>query len=508
MSERIRPVHPIAVELIEVSRWNPRTLDPDDPATRQLAESMAGTGLIQPIAVRVHPAAAGKFELLAGSRRLAAARLLGWKEIDAEVHHVDDQTAVSIIVVENLQRKELTPLEEATGLRALLEIGASRAEIAQQIGWPLSRVARRAQLLKLIPDWWERASNPFDLDQWTAGHLEVIARLPEEQQRLLLRRGFLGRTIEEVEESVRSELGVLADAEFPTEDDELVKKAGPCTACPKRASEQPELFWDDDAMPKNLAGEDRCLDRGCWDKKMKAHVARELARAREKNPAVVPVSTSYYGGGKQVLHAGAYTNARKSDANSIEAVVVHGKGIGKRQWIKLRPGIRLPGGKEKGARQRGPTKQEREQKLMLERQEFVEKSLAAAVMRAGQEKVLYGAGGDPAERALRLFLAYGCYDEYDPNVELIQVATLEELLGQLWDTGIVPHLSAWSLYSWGDDEWDGQMRRMCEMFGVVSFDELWEEACQAHPAYPGGRLLGNTERSWSSGAGRRWSGCG
>ena len=118
----------------------------------QLAASIKAVGLIQPIVVQPHPEKAGEWRIVAGHRRHAAATKAGLKSITAEVRDdLDDRDTLAAMLVENLQRQELTPLEEAAGYRQLLDLGWKQKDIADRTGRSAGVVSKRLKLLDL-PD--------------------------------------------------------------------------------------------------------------------------------------------------------------------------------------------------------------------------------------------------------------------------------------------------------------------------------------------------------------------
>lgn len=122
----------------------------NDHALDELAASLAASGLLQPIVVR--PAEDGAYELIAGERRSRAAQRLGWTEIGAVIRDVDDRTLLTLALVENLQRDQLSPIDEARGYRRLVdEFGASHEDVASLVGRSRSAVANAIRLLSL-PD--------------------------------------------------------------------------------------------------------------------------------------------------------------------------------------------------------------------------------------------------------------------------------------------------------------------------------------------------------------------
>lgn len=140
----------LPVRAIAPNPFQPRrTFNPDDLA--ELASSIEVNGLLQPILVR-RSVSGRTYDLVAGERRLRAVKQLGWAEIPALVREVDDRTLLVLALVENLQRQELGPLEEADGYQTLREtFGYTQREIADAVGKSRSAVANMLRLRKLPP---------------------------------------------------------------------------------------------------------------------------------------------------------------------------------------------------------------------------------------------------------------------------------------------------------------------------------------------------------------------
>lgn len=116
----------------------------------ELTASIRENGLLQPLVVRPSPTAQGRYELIAGERRLRAVRRLGWSDVAVLVRDASDETLLVLALVENLQREALNPLEEAEGYAALSErYGLSQSDIAKVVGKDRSTVANLLRLLKL-----------------------------------------------------------------------------------------------------------------------------------------------------------------------------------------------------------------------------------------------------------------------------------------------------------------------------------------------------------------------
>ncbi len=145
---------------------------------KELQASLSASGLLQPITVRHAPGKKG-YQLVAGERRLRAATALGWKEIPANVREVDDRALLTLALVENLQRSDLNPIEEAEGYKRLVdEFSLSHAEIAEMVGKDRSTVANLLRVLNL----------PASVRNWvrsgdlTIGHARALLPLSDASQ--------------------------------------------------------------------------------------------------------------------------------------------------------------------------------------------------------------------------------------------------------------------------------------------------------------------------------------
>ncbi|HEY1066901.1 MAG TPA: ParB/RepB/Spo0J family partition protein, partial [Pirellulales bacterium] len=140
-----------AVAEVVVTKANPRTLF-DEEALAELAASLREQGLIQPITVR--RVAGGSLELIAGERRLRAAKRLGWTSIKAIVQPLDDVQAVEARAVENIVRENLNAIETAVAYRQMMEAtGESQAQLAKRLGCSQPKIAHAVALLKLPEIW-------------------------------------------------------------------------------------------------------------------------------------------------------------------------------------------------------------------------------------------------------------------------------------------------------------------------------------------------------------------
>ena len=161
----------IPVELIARSPFQPRRrLDPE--ALDELTRSVRAHGVLQPVVVR--PAGADRYELVAGERRWRAAQAAGLETVPAVVREVPDAVALGIAIIENIQREDLTPLEEARGVARLVEeFGMTHREVAEAVGRSRPAVSNLLRLLDLAPDVRDR----LEAGELEMGHARALLAL-------------------------------------------------------------------------------------------------------------------------------------------------------------------------------------------------------------------------------------------------------------------------------------------------------------------------------------------
>lgn len=140
-------VEKVSIEKIRPNKYQPRTIFSEEKI-EELARTIHTHGVIQPIVVR--SIGEEQYEIIAGERRYRAMKSLGWEEVPAIIRNLDDKETASIALIENLQREELTPIEEAYAYEQLLELHSLTQEaLAQRLGKGQSTVANKLRLLKL-----------------------------------------------------------------------------------------------------------------------------------------------------------------------------------------------------------------------------------------------------------------------------------------------------------------------------------------------------------------------
>jgi len=245
----------------------------DKARDAELLESVRRHGVLQPILVRTVPCHPGRYEVVAGHRRFAAAQGANLAAIPVTVRDLSDLEALELQVVENQQRADVHPLEEAEGYRLLTEThGQSVEEIALKVGKSRAYVYARLKLAALG----KPARAAFLDGKIEASVALLIARIPAGLQEKALKQVLTGGEWDD-DGRCRNPLSFrataalvqrvymlrLGDAPFDPKDAELVPAAGACEACPKRSGNQRELFGD-------VKDADVCTDTHCFHAKSEA----------------------------------------------------------------------------------------------------------------------------------------------------------------------------------------------------------------------------------------------
>ena len=275
--------------LIE-SGMNPRRSF-DEAALNELADSIRSQGVLSPLLVR--PKGPQSFEIVAGARRYRAAQLAGQESVPVRIVELSDAQAIETSIVENLQRRDVHPLEEAQGFAALLHLeepNYSIEQIAAKCAKSPSFVAARLKLTELSP----AVTEAFLKDEIGTGHALLLAKLQSAQQEEALAACFredyvsggkprhILLPVRQLQEWIeRHILLELDSAPFPKDDPELVPEAGACIACPKRTGFNTLLFAEIHA--------DACTSPDCYQSKVDAFVAKTIVA----KPKLVQITRAY-----------------------------------------------------------------------------------------------------------------------------------------------------------------------------------------------------------------------
>ncbi len=210
-AERRDALQQVPIDRIGRGRYQPRRQF-DADALQELADSIAAQGVVQPVVVR---AAEDGYELIAGERRWRAAQIAGVTEIPAVVRQLDEQAAAAIGLIENIQRQDLNPLEEARAIARLVgDFGLSHQQVASTVGRSRAGVSNLLRLQELD----ETAQQLVEEGRLEMGHARALLGLSPDRQRALARQVVERQlTVRATEALVRRELSADGDDASPRE---------------------------------------------------------------------------------------------------------------------------------------------------------------------------------------------------------------------------------------------------------------------------------------------------
>lgn len=255
------------------SPMNPRKTF-DEESLNELASNIKENGLIQPIIVRNATKESDfKYEIVCGERRYRASKIAGLTEIQAVVKTLDDKQAFAAMIVENLQRKDVDPMEEAAAfVKCYYEFGMKVAEIGKQVGKSGQFVEGRMALHNTIPAFVELMRK----GTLTISHLQRVCRLPKEQQQVLYdecftdacmeRLGGKYLRIEEMTDLIDKHVMKFLDTAMFSTTDDTFSCGKSCEGCPFNTKCAPDGYKD--------LMRPRCMDAQCFKQKTFEHIIR------------------------------------------------------------------------------------------------------------------------------------------------------------------------------------------------------------------------------------------
>ncbi len=282
----------LPLNVLSESTTNPRRVF-EDAALKELAASIRVQGVLSPLLVR--PVTEQSFEIVAGARRYRAAQIAEAATVPVRIVHLTDAEAMEAALIENLQRRDVHPLEEAQGFHALLNLEEPKysiEQIAAKVGKQPAYIATRANLTQLAPS----VVEAFYAEEIGVGHALLLAKLQPAQQEQALANCFRedwggkGKTnrillpVRHLQQWIEHNVLLLLKlAPFNQRDAQLVPTAGSCVDCPKRTGHNKLLFAD-------VSGSsDACTDPTCYAAKLEAHVQKQVSA----KPELVQISTAY-----------------------------------------------------------------------------------------------------------------------------------------------------------------------------------------------------------------------
>lgn len=239
----MRPDSTLPIDKVQPNKGQPRKrFNPDELA--ELADSIKQNGILQPLLVRKQ---GDHYEIVAGERRYQAARLAGLDEVPVIIKEISDEEVFKLALIENLQRSDLTPLEEAQGYRQLIkEKGLTQEELAKALSKSRSAITNTLRLLDLPKE----VQELVDDGKLTAGHARAILAVPSEEGRIKLAEKVVSERLSVRQtESLAPLFSVTENVEKP------VRIPQPQSF--KRAARQMRLALDTNVKVKNVRGKNK-----------------------------------------------------------------------------------------------------------------------------------------------------------------------------------------------------------------------------------------------------------
>lgn len=285
------------VELIPLAHLHPSPTNPrrsfPEAKLAEMAESIRRHGVLQPILTRPWPetdgyrklSATARYEIIAGERRYRASTLAGMPAIPAMVRHLTDIEVLEIQIIENLQREDVHPLEEAEGYQVLmLRTGYTADQLAEKVGKSKAYIYARLKLCAIGG----KAREAFMAGELSASVALLVARIPipalQERAAKEIMEGRHGRgamSAREAADHVQENYMLrLSEAPFPRGDAKLVEGVPTCAKCPKRTGNARELYPD-------VKSADVCTDPDCFGAKKVAQAVRQIDAARAQGMKVL-----------------------------------------------------------------------------------------------------------------------------------------------------------------------------------------------------------------------------
>jgi ParB/RepB/Spo0J family partition protein len=325
----------IPINKIVESSTNPRS-EFDDVSLNELAASIKTQGLVNPITVRFVPGIK-LYQVIAGARRYRACKIAGLKEINCIVMDLQDNQVLEVQIIENLQRKDVHPLDEAAGYKALIEKGYSIKQIAGQVGKSDEYISQRLKLVDLL----DGIRDAFREGKIFLEHAKQISRLQPDDQikamEFVKRYSWNGEVMApaKLREYIKSDLMLKLHASgFDKKDKYLVDGVGPCTECMKRTGFNTALFAD-------IGKTDMCTDSVCFNNKVTAHVRKKIIEftGADKGFCLIsdsyrPAKKDYYcpdAGSFNVLGSNEFKELKKKEEckNAVPGIYVEGEERGR-----------------------------------------------------------------------------------------------------------------------------------------------------------------------------------
>jgi ParB family chromosome partitioning protein len=267
--------------ILALSNKNPRKIF-DEEGLKELSNSIKEVGMLSPIIVR--PDGDG-YEIICGARRFKAACMTEYMEVPCIIRELDDDQAMDLMITENLQRQDVSPIEEARAFKSLIELrGYTVQGLIDRFAKSEKYIRYRIKLNDLIPEFVDQLSK----EMITLGHANELCKLDPSIQKEIFnerfseKKQYYGETnVSSLKSLIKSHYTLdLSDAPFSTKDATLDKKAGPCITCSFNSATNTLLFPD---MPTKGV----CLNKPCFKNKSEIDFERKLKKVMEEEPSTI-----------------------------------------------------------------------------------------------------------------------------------------------------------------------------------------------------------------------------
>lgn len=271
----------IPIDSICPSKNNPRR-HVGQAELLQLAGNIRQHGVLSPLLVRPRPSNAIPYEIVFGERRWRAALLAGLAEIPVRIREMEDDQVLELQIIENVQRSDVHPIDEAMGYQALKDKGYTVESMAEKVGKHASYIYQRLKLASLTP----KIQKAFLGKAITAGHAILLARLqPEAQHQAFKDCTSRQMVVRDLQRLIDSQYHHdLVKVPWDLEDPELLPAAGSCRDCPKRAGNCPDF---------DARRNDSCMDAPCYQAKLAIFIRRRMQECAKGQPTFPLSSTQY-----------------------------------------------------------------------------------------------------------------------------------------------------------------------------------------------------------------------
>lgn len=282
----------LSVVQIAPSKMNPRKFF-DHDSLEELAKSILEVGILSPMIVR--PDADG-YEIVCGERRYKAGLIAGLKDFPVIIRELDDDAAMDLMITENLQRQDVSPMEEAEAFKNLIELrNKTIQDLMLRFAKSEKYIRYRIKLNDLIPELKDQLSK----DMISLGHAHELCKLDALIQKEILQEFFSEKrrneswyslpTVSSIKNTIlRNYTLELENAPFSTKDATLDKKAGPCTTCHYNSSTNTLMFPD-------LPAKGVCLKKTCYKHKSDIDFDRKIKKVIEEEPGTILGYSYAYG---------------------------------------------------------------------------------------------------------------------------------------------------------------------------------------------------------------------